>query len=211
MNNKMRLYSHILTVDRGLAPNPFWGYCTMAVCAPNHMGIKVHNGDWIIGFSSVARGNRLIYAMQLSLEPLPFKTYFHDPRFINKRPNIEGDWKERCGDNMYYKGEDGNWKQHPTLFHTDQPTIDQDLKHPYVFISEHFYYFGADAVEIPDVYKDLILKRQGCKYNFPSELVKAFVDWLKSNYQLGIHSDPLDKGDLENCDCQPKKRKRCNC
>ena len=32
---------YIAVLDTGLAPNPFWGYCTLAVCTPNHMGIRL--------------------------------------------------------------------------------------------------------------------------------------------------------------------------
>ena len=32
----MKLYSHIFTADTGLAPNPFHGYCTSALCTPSH-------------------------------------------------------------------------------------------------------------------------------------------------------------------------------
>ena len=30
--------------DTGFAPNPFWGYCTLAVCTPNHMGVQTSEG-----------------------------------------------------------------------------------------------------------------------------------------------------------------------
>lgn len=31
---KMKLFSYIVTHDAGFAPNPFWGYCTLACCKP---------------------------------------------------------------------------------------------------------------------------------------------------------------------------------
>ena len=44
----MKLYSYVMIYDTGFAPNPFWGYCTLATCKP---GIRrpAEQGDWIIG------------------------------------------------------------------------------------------------------------------------------------------------------------------
>ena len=58
---QMKLYSYIVKTDKGLAPNPFWSYCTLALCTPNHMGIKADQGDWIVGFTNAARGNKLVF------------------------------------------------------------------------------------------------------------------------------------------------------
>ena len=100
----MKLYSYIVKHDIGLAPNPFWDYCTLALCTPNHMGIRPEIGDWIIGTTPVSLGSKLVYAMQVS-ETLPFDDYYADKRFEKKKPSISGSWKEQCGDNMYYKDE----------------------------------------------------------------------------------------------------------
>jgi hypothetical protein len=198
----MNLCSCVVVKDRGLAPNPFWGYCTLAVCTPNHMGIQAQNGDWFIGTTTAIRGNKLVYAMQVS-EVLPFERYYTDPRFDKKKPVVKGTWRQRCGDNIYYKGDTGKWKQHPTLYHRDQKTIAKDLKHPYVFIAEHFYYFGDKAVEIPLEFKDLIWGRRGCKCEHTPEVIKGFLNWLQTNYRPGIHGKPFDNDEAECCDDRP--------
>jgi hypothetical protein len=51
----MKLCSYIIKNDTGFAPNPFWGYCTLAACTPNHMGLHLYPGDWIIGTESVVK------------------------------------------------------------------------------------------------------------------------------------------------------------
>jgi hypothetical protein len=61
----IRLYTCIARVDSGLAPNPFWGWCTLAVCTPNHQGSAGKLGDWIAGFSPKGTGHRFVYAMAL--------------------------------------------------------------------------------------------------------------------------------------------------
>jgi len=83
---KMKLCSHVIKHDCGLAPNPFHGYCTTALCTPSHMRARLEEGDWLIGVSPRRDGNRLVYAMRIS-ECLSMNEYFHDERFESKKPN----------------------------------------------------------------------------------------------------------------------------
>jgi len=201
----MRLCSYIVKNDTGLAPNPFWGYCTLAVCTPNHMGIHTEAGDWFLGTTTAGRGNKLIYAMEI-LERLDFDDYFNNPRFSKKKPVVDGTWRQRCGDNMYFKDSAGNWKRHPSFFHKDKEDMEKDLKYPYVFISKHYYYFGNKAFKIPAKYNGLIWKRQGVKCTHDPKCVKGFVNWLKSNYKPGIHGEPIDRERKRRVN---KRSKRC--
>lgn len=58
----MKLYRYVMTYDTGLAPNPYHGYCTLALCKPQ-IRRTAQVGDWIMGFGSVSAGlgRRLIY------------------------------------------------------------------------------------------------------------------------------------------------------
>lgn len=190
----MRLYSYVAKYDRGLAPNPFWGYCTLALCTPNHMGIHPSEGDWIIGTTTKARGNKLLYAMKI-LEVLPFGSYYSDKKYQNKKPNVNGTSQQKVGDNMYFKDEKGQWQQHRTLFHRDQKTRQKDLRYPSAFISKDFFYFGNKAVEMPTQFKVLALDRQGCKHNHDMLIVESFVEWLCNNFEYGVHGAPYDNKD----------------
>lgn len=193
----MKLYSYIVRYDRGLAPNPFHGYCTLAVCTPNHMGIKPEKGDWIAGFSSKSAGNKLVYAMQVS-ETMHFKDYYHDARFQDKKPRMDGSWKERCGDNFYEFDHKGNPIQHPNPFHAGDEYCRIDTKHPFVFIAENFYYFGEKAVSIPIDFQELVYRFRGYKHNFQEGKVEGFLTWLKENWKPEIYGNPnhreLDRG-----------------
>ncbi|MCB9108757.1 MAG: hypothetical protein H6633_31610 [Anaerolineales bacterium] len=62
---------------------------------------------------------------------------------------------------MYYRDERGDWQQHPTWNHPEVYQHRQDLKYPCAYVSEHFYYFGEQAVEIPPEYRCLIRKMKG--------------------------------------------------
>lgn len=153
------------------------------------MGIKAKKGEWFVGISPKDRGNKLVYAMQIS-ETMNFNDYYNDNRFQNKKPKLNGNWKERCGDNFYKIDKNDEWIQDPNPFHPYDKYIGKDTKYPVVFISEHYYYFGEKAVQIPDEFRELILDRQGCKFAFDEKLVDGFLFWLKQNYQPGVHGNP---------------------
>jgi Nucleotide modification associated domain 2 len=86
------------------------------VCTPNHMGARAEEGDWIIGTEGADYGSNLIYAMQLSEDRMHFDEYFTDERFQEKKPVMNGTWRQRCGDNFYYT-KNGKWRQTPNLYH----------------------------------------------------------------------------------------------
>ena len=61
-----------MTDDTGLAPNPYYGWCTLAVCTPNHQGARLINGDWVAGFLTKERDYKFVYLFQIE-ERLPFE------------------------------------------------------------------------------------------------------------------------------------------
>lgn len=188
----MRLCSYAIVHDAGFAPNPFGGYCTLAACTPNHQGLRLSQGDWLVGHATADREHGLIYAMRVS-EVLDFDAYYNDPRFDYKKPRLDKTWREARGDNIYYLADDGSWIQyHPTLFHGTLQNRIQDTRHPRVFISDHFYYFGENTPMIPEQFGTLVRDRQGCKCSYPEEHVRAFVKWLQANFNPGTHGNPRD-------------------
>ena len=188
----MKVYSYVLKHDTGFAPNPFWSYCTLAACTPNHMGIRPDIGDWIIGTESINSGNKLVYAMQIGFI-MSFDEYYTDRRFKKKIPDKNSkDWRRHCGDNIYYKNQSGKWQQYPSTFHDKPENKRQDIKHPYVFIGKHFYYFGCKAVKIPSKYTALVWKRHGVKCKHPPKVTEDFLTWLRTKFRKGIHGKPRD-------------------
>ncbi len=203
----MRLCSYVVKNDTGFAPNPFWGYCTLAACTPNHMGVRLQKGDWILGHQTVTRGNGLVYAMQVD-EALCFDKYFRDARFKRKKPLFGRTWKEACGDNIYARDSRGRWRQHRSAFHTSPEEIRKDVKHPVVFVGRQFYYFGDNAPRIPSRLADLIQRRQGCSCNHDPDTVRSFIAWLSNRYDEGIHGLPAHRKQRISCPKVPRTRCR---
>lgn len=198
----MKLCSYTLRVDYGFAPNPFWEFCTLAACTPNHQGVRLKSGDWIMGHSDLSHGNRLVYAMRLS-EVTGFDEYYHDPRFARKKPKVDGTWKQRCGDNIYHL-ENDEWIQSETIYHDDDEHRAQDTAYARVYISDHFYYFGENSIAIPPKFAELIRDRQGCKTSHDPEVVASFIEWLESSFTPGRHGNPRDAA-IETIGCSTTK------
>jgi hypothetical protein len=173
-----------------LAPNPFWGWCTLAVCTPNHQGSKIEPSDWIAGFLDKEHGHQFLYAMEVS-ERIHMDAYFKDKRFSDKKPRVRGSWMQRCGDNLYSLDAQGRWQQHETLFHSGLAEREKDTKNPWVFVATKFWYLGREAHPLPDKFKPLAGGR-GSRVNHASSLIEHFKRWVQRNFSEGVTALPRD-------------------
>jgi len=53
----MKLHTYVVRYDSGFAPNPFYGYCTLATCKPP-IRKSAAVEDWIVGCGSNDRSVR---------------------------------------------------------------------------------------------------------------------------------------------------------
>ncbi len=74
----MKLYSYIVKHDSGFAPNPFFGYCTLACCKPD-IRRTAQVGDWVVGLTPKPDGNRIVYFMRVD-GIIGFAAYWRDER-----------------------------------------------------------------------------------------------------------------------------------
>lgn len=185
-----------MTRDYGFAPNPFWGFCTLANCKPK-IRKKASIGDWVIGTGAKTRELEfhLIFIMKVT-EILDFQQYWEDPRFQCKKPILNGSLVQMHGDNIYNKASD-KWSQidsHHSFPNgkTNKKNLKQDLLGKFVLISDTFLYFGESHFEIPDEFKKICCKfRDICKSSM-NENIKDFFAWIFDNYDEGILGDPID-------------------
>jgi hypothetical protein len=198
----MRIYSYLIEHDFGLAPNPFGGYCTLAVCKPKIRKSKnLKKGDWIIGTGSKALENvsgkvysgKLIYAMRVD-EIITFEQYWNDERFQYKKPNLNGSLQAIYGDNIYHK-ESGVWIQSDSAHSLEggEPNLKhlkKDIGGENVIISENFYYFGDQAPKIPSALANIAHTGVGEKLVL-EKYHKALFEWLFT-FEKGIKGDPIN-------------------
>lgn len=199
----MRLYSYIVARDFGFAPNPFHGYCTLATCKPK-IRAGAREGDWVMGTGAKSRydfSGRLIYAMQVA-EVLNFDTYWNDPRFVRKRPNLNGSLKLIYGDNIYRRA--GNKWAQADSHHSQEngrpnkANIEWDTSVDRLLVATKFVYWGKEAPSIPKRFRpfhktgeDICCKARGHR-KFDEALATAFVGWLEQQDKWGFQGDPLE-------------------
>ncbi|MDT0498150.1 hypothetical protein RM530_12350 [Algiphilus sp. W345] len=105
----MKLFSYVVTHDTGFSPNPFWGCCTLANCKPA-IRRAAQVGDWIVGLSPKASGNRVVFGMKVD-EIIDYASYFRDQRFSDKIPDYtRGEVVWKAGDNIYKPLQDGDFE-----------------------------------------------------------------------------------------------------
>lgn len=143
------LYCYKMTNDNGFAPNPFFGFMTLATCKPQIRESK-KPGVYIAGFTSKELCNekvgfeRMIFIMKVTMKT-DLNSYYHEQSYHCKRPSPENRIT-KCGDNIYHSI-NGRFTQERNFFHK-QKDIERDLKSKMVLISKNFFYFGRGAIPI---------------------------------------------------------------
>jgi len=194
----MVLYSYVIVRDFGFAPNPFFGYCTLAACKPN-IRKSAQIGDWIIGTGSSTKNdnfkNRLVYAMCVE-EKLTFNDYWNDSRFFKKRPVMNGSKMQSYGDNIYHIDlNTGKFIQDNSHHSLEDGLVNmnnytRDLSGKFVLISKTYWYFGKEAIPIPDILNGIIKSRQGHKKIDNESLISNFVTWVHQQEEKAFIGEP---------------------
>lgn len=200
MLDEMHCFRYKLNHDYGLAPNPFGGVMTLAVCKGDIRKNKnLAVGDWIIGTGSkrMKMLNQLIYAMRVD-GWMSFDEYWNDSKYAFKKPVLNGSLVQMYGDNIYHTGADGIVIQEPCAHSQKDNSVNQkhlkrDVKGKNVLYSRHFFYFGCNAPKVPKELLSICCTSRNYSYKEVSEeLIENFVSWLESNYTVGIHGDPCN-------------------
>ena len=180
----MRLFSYVVEHDQGFAPNPFYGFCTLANCKPL-IRKTASVGDLVVGTGSATAGRtgHLIYWMRVA-EIMSFDEYWRDPRFQRKKPVINGSRMQRFGDNIYHTAPDGMILQADSfhsreggLLSEENLRVDTGQTHR-VLIGTDFAYYGTAAPAIPAAFGLLVKRGPGHKCRFTQAEVEAVASWL---------------------------------
>jgi len=194
------LFSYVVARDYGFAPNPFSGYCTLATCKPEVRRLA-EVGDWVAGTGSAThdRKGHLVYAMKVA-EVMSFDSYWADPRFQRKKPDLRASMKFAFGDNIYHR-ENGRWSQLNShhSFSDGRPNpknIRNDTQTDRVLIAIRYAYWGGGGPTIPQSLRnfdghDLCIGR-GYKRHFPTGMETHFLDWFLSLDAQGCLGRPIE-------------------
>lgn len=187
--------------DRGLAPNPFFGICSLAVCKPQvRLAAKV--GDIVLGTASYGRkkplgrpaGGRAAYVMRVTAIT-DFQSYRRD--FKRRWPVMNGSRIRAVGDAIYWQDADG-WHQDNSL-HSQSGGLCSysDLKRDVldadrILLSDDFTYWGDIAPALPAAIAHL--GRPSIRYQryFSADETTALLAWSAAELGRGRVGMPID-------------------
>jgi len=169
IQNETVLRSYKMTSDRGFAPNPYEGVLTLTTCKP---GIrKCHKkGQWLAGFTSKTLngddiGNeKLVYLARID-DKLPIEKYYEEYPAKRICPSADNIYAVQNGiltlvnDAIHNEGHREN-----------------DLAGRNVLISQHYYYFGKDALRICEKLRSKIKVPVG----------QAYYGWCTTGADAGV-------------------------
>lgn len=183
----MRLFSYCIRLDDGAAPNPYWGICSLTICKPV-IRRTAEVGDWVVGIGSSNAGGvdysgKLVYAMEIT-QVMSLRQYdtFCRRRLRGKVPNLRSsDYRRKVGDCIYDYSGTNRGRQRPGV-HTPENKA-RDMRGKNALLSDHYFYFGDKAIDIPDEFSLLVRNGQGHQSIKNEPIKEAFVDWLTTTFK----------------------------
>ena len=121
---------------------------------------------------------------------LTFDDYWIDPRFKKKHPVMNGSKRQMYGDNIYHRPSPSASCIQENSHHSlpdgqkNELNYSRDLPGQYVLISNYFWYFGQNAISLPE---ELLFLADVVRGYIPAKLsVSSFVGYLKGKRALMI-------------------------
>ena len=145
----MRVWSYVITTDRGSAPNYDEPAVTLAICKPRIRRCAKER-DLVLAFNGKTLDHRphsVRWAGTVS-EVLSLEEYWDDPRFRGKRPD-----RSKTPDNIY-RTADGYLSQIPNNSH-DEVNKGTDIRGKNALIFGRAWHMGESAPEWPENFSDL--------------------------------------------------------
>jgi hypothetical protein len=157
--------------------------CTLAICKPA-IRRTAHEGDWVVGIGSKSTdwgdlSNHVVYAMRVS-KVLSMAEYdeYCQRSFPRKVPAWDStDFRRRVGD-CIYDYSNGPEPEIRASVH-NEGNRKTDLGGRNVLLSDHFYYFGRQAVALPKSLWPVRHGTQGHKSRANDPFATKFVAWIE--------------------------------
>ena len=194
----MKLFTYCIRNDCGASPNPYGGYCTLALTKPI-IRQQAEIGDWVVALASHESGlkdanRRVVCAMKvtniLSWEDYDMFTRKECPDKIPQRPSKT--YEKFIGDSIYefIPGVD-----EPTLRDSvhDDTNLATDLEVNKVLVSEEFIYWGSEAPELPKNLWKIIKKGKGHQVDKNTPFIKDFETFIADFEINAIFAPPCNK------------------
>jgi hypothetical protein len=197
----MRVWSYVITTDRGSAPNFEAPAVTLTVCKPR-IRRSARVGDVVLAFNGKRLSKKphsLRWAGVVS-EVIPLEQYWANSRFRGKRPD-----KSLTPDNIY-RIDGSTWHQVPNATH-DEGNIATDLSGRNALVFGEAWYFGDTQPELPDVFDFRVpmnARRNEPLRDITDEEWRALREWLRAR-DIGL---PADSNPLAHRSCAASRSRR---
>lgn len=129
--------------------------------------------------------------------------YAKAKKYVAKAVGAKG--LRSLGDQVLVISASGRASMHPDYVHVHEL---KSYVHEPILLSEHFYYFGRNAIELPPDLAHVLVTGRGHRRR--DGLLDELVEFLETNCALGRHGDPLDCPiDLTGKAATCVKRRKC--
>jgi Nucleotide modification associated domain 2 len=165
-----RMFSYVVDHDMGVAPNPVGRYCTLAKCKFSQSNKRnlvemADAEDWVIGTGGV------------STQSAGHGRLIYAMRISRKIPLRE------YSNQPQYAGR------------VDRVSNGQLDPRRYALISDEFYYFGRNAIDIAQIPQFNLPHRMekrgpGYRRDFPESFIAEFERWIRRRFEVGIYGEP---------------------
>ncbi len=198
----MRVWSYVITTDRGSAPNYDRPSVTLTICKPR-IRMRAQKGDFVLAFNghTLASIPHSVRWAGIISEVLPMEQYWEDPRFRGKRPD-----RSETPDNIY-RMIDGALSQVPNNSH-GQGSIATDLHGKNALIFSQAWHMGDDRPVLPEVFNLWVTANR--RLERLREI--SAEEWIKLRGWLDAHNCgiPRNRGGSP-CRPSPSPRKHIKC
>ena len=179
-----RLYSYVVDHDEGGSPHASGGLCTLAKCKDRAPGSTHRN---IIEMAQV--GDWIVGTGGVKQESSAGHGRLIYAMRITEKLSLP-EYRKRYPNRRDSSADD--------VRKTDR----------FALLSKDFYYFGRNAVPIPEEFLKVHLEKRGPRYrcDFDERVIHSFEDWLRENYKHGVHGPPCKRG--QGLTCAPRLREK---
>ena len=178
----MRVWSYVITTDRGSAPNYDGPNVTLAICKPR-IRRRAEIGDVVIAFNgrTLSRERNSVRWCGIVSDVRSFGEYWHDERFVGKRPGAS-----LTPDNIYC--EDGAGLTQVTNTSHDASDVDRDLSGLNVLEFSDVWHLGNSHEPLDDAFSALFVG--GARRHEPLNDIST-KDWRSLRLWLQHRKQPL--------------------
>ncbi len=222
IKSKPVLFTYRITHDKGVAPNPYWGVCTLVICKPV-IRRTAEVGDWIVGIGSKEHKvvcNKIVFAMKVT-QKMTLEEYdkFTARKCRRKISDLKSRNPKRWVGDSIFDYSTGSPKPRLSLHRTKPEVLAKDIRGENALLSRNFYYFGVNAISVPPSLRSIIPKDRGDRSKANEPYVEPFIKWIEGlgyepNFLYGEPSNPISKKSLSSTSiCSPKRapvKRRCS-